>query len=385
MQSEGENPRNMQVETSSQFSVLAFPVKLRKLQYSTRKNSKISNFRRIASFSEINRKMISCKNTCKLPGDLFLFNSVPKNDKNQAFGLMTIFNNYKEIVKVVHDENLNIIQAQVRNLRNAEESFSKENLCENLRNSGDLDALRLFNILTKYIEFVKENRTDFLSLSPEYLENNIKNQESYLLFQQRNEELIRKHSNSPAIIYKFQTNLQNGSLEINEIGFNSLLGRIIADAPFKFIQSLLKKGFPDCLQTENYYKYMSILIEKAFLRENKDSQEILCYLNGEEYPQFPAKLNVETSSFKKDDYSEHFVILYFDIDSHFLEIARNKRKEKQIIKKKLKNIVKAPKISMNEKNRFAQDSIHFLTKFYPQIIVNKNLGFERVCTFKELL
>ena len=37
---------------------------------------------------------------------------------------MTIFNNYKEIIKVTHDEELNIIQAQVRNQRNVEERAS---------------------------------------------------------------------------------------------------------------------------------------------------------------------------------------------------------------------------------------------------------------------
>lgn len=380
-----ESPRKMQVLAPTQFPMPFFPTKLRKVQYNTRRNSKISNFSRIASFSEISPKAISCNNTHKLPGDLYLFISAPKNEKNQVFGLMTIFNNYKEIIKVTHDEELNIIQAQVRNLRNVEESLSNEKFYENLKKSGDLDAWKLLNILSQYNDFVKENRADSSSnLSLETFEINIKNHENYLLFQQRNVELIKKHANSPAIIYKFQTNLQNGSFEINEIGFNSLIVRVLTDAPFKFIQTLLKRGFPDCIHTDNYYKYMGALIEKAFLKENKDFQEILCYLIGEEYPKIPAKLNVETSFFKKDDYSEYFVIAYFDIDSHYLEIAGNIRKEKQIIKKKLKNIVKSPKISMNEKINFAKDSIKFLTKFYPQVIVNKNLGFERICTFKEI-
>ena len=319
----------------------------------------------------------------KLPGDLLIYDNIPMNANEEIHGLLSIHNNFKKIMSVITDSAMDLIVAKLENIET--EYISYEVLERKLKNIGNFDAYKLEETLKKYLNLFKN--TQKLPTLAEFNEKNLKNDLEYKDFCMKNADNMKKYHDIPVITFRFKNKDNSQMLEIVEIGFNECMVNLLSENKSSFIQYLIKSGFPDCIHMqENYFKFIDLMINQSFFKEHdKYSEELFCYVVGDDLPKIPSKLKFEMNSFSKKNYSECFLVDYFEIEQKSIEIIEKFKFDKNQAKAKMKNLPKKQKVYLNDKSESWKESKNFLNNYYPDIIICKNFQKSSLrCMVKEL-
>jgi len=223
------------------------------------------------------------------------------NENNEVSGILSIQNQFKKIQEVIIDNCMELVNTKLENLPT--ENANVDLITKKLKSLGNSDAFILAETLKKF-ELVFQ-KSPIQNIKETFNEKKLKNNKEYQMFSLQNIENLKKLSKTPCMTWKMKSSVADSKrLEITEIGFNYKFIEYVSEHRSNFVDFLIKKGFPDCIHTqENYFKFINIMVNKTFLQNKIKESDLNCFLTSNHLPKLAAKLKFEMNCFQTENYA----------------------------------------------------------------------------------
>ena len=316
------------------------------------------------------QRAIPIKFLYKLPGELYLSDKFPNNDRIKGF--MSNHNYFKRLISLNNDHHMQLINCRLIDYQCFQPPIAM--LIQRLQTIGNMDAYNLsltlgliHSVLTNFQKLRKPINIDLLTQT-----------EAYQNFLCQNEKLVNKQSKYPHVVWKSSNQEDVNCLKTFEIAFNYKFINLMGFNNEDFIQNLLKNGLPECFSIEgSFFKIFNWILNLSFL--NRQIQENFQYTIKTNWKDLKVK-NIEiVNKFENEDYFEIFIVQSFEInqeDSKMLTTRISKNASinasyevNRIDKTKQYNLIV-------ESDYFREDIKKWLKYYYPDFNIIKLKKFD---------
>ena len=326
----------------------------------------------------------------RLEGDLLLYDHAVLNEKGEVRGLLSNFNSCKQISSVTFDHSTGVTSCKTTT--NENKIFTPfQMMVQRLKSQGDVNAYKLSQRIKRMGDFITNTRKTIIE------DSNIipipRGDQRYKHYQDTVKATLHKFSDEAIVGFQFKFSKKCNDFEVTEISFNeTFLLKVGFERYEEFVNSLLKRGFPDVIFIEeNYHNWYSRMVNNSFLhmidpRTQKEPMNIL--LQGAENSRELHEMNVEMINVEIDGFFEIMMILRLKPKKLLNCLQGNNH-----LKSRKHEAFQTNLTEKIEKSNFVKETLRldetmkqdrFIKDFYPEFLLKKLKVEPQMCSYKVL-
>lgn len=309
--------------------------------------------------------------------------------------LMNEFNRFINFTHIIHDKDLAMFSIFLDYTTINRSPIDM--LIHRLQTLNDLEAYKLSENLKLLTDLANKVKSQFpipttespsLLFDPYQIPSQSDNE--YRDFKGSVSSLCMKYKDKPYLAFRSRRNSISNLMVLVELGISAELADLLGYEKDKFIQRILKRGFPQIFGDKQSLRVINGLVEGINRYNLGEKADITFEFSSEKYGIIAAKAQLEIVFFLKNNYIEFFTLQYFEVGEMYkkkIEAIKREEKLDSLTRERVdyKNGKTQEKIVIVEDLPFRNESIIMLTNHYPkyQISEEKNTDIYR-CNYKKI-